>query len=319
MFCCHTASLILNAHYGNRKKHTFILMNNTIPLHDHFIRNLLANKSIARDYFKNYLPPFISSRLNFATLTQVPDSYLSDDLKKTMSDIVYSCHRKDRKSAVKVSLLIEHKSYSDKYTALQIGGYIFSALQKQARNNEPLSLVIPMLLYHGKGRWQYRTLASLFDNLEEEWKQYLPNFEYIYNDLGMLSDAEMEALNNKFLRASFLALKHGFEKEWIESNTVQLLILAAQGPRSLQKGFIIYLYSRGRLKETILSSLPGPIKRTVMNTLDIYIEKGRKEGKQDVIRNLITELGLSDKEAARIAEVPEAFVKKVRTALRKKK
>lgn len=318
-------------------------MNNTISLHDNFIRSLLANKKIARDYFKSYLPPFIRSRLNFATLTQLPDTYLSDDLKKSMSDIVYSCHRKGRKGAVKVSLLIEHKSYSDKYTSLQIGGYLFSALQKQVQNNEPLSLVIPVLLYHGKGRWQYRTLASLFDNLEEEWKQYLPDFEYIYNDLGTLSDAEVEALNNKFLAASFLALKHGFEKEWIEGNAVPLLLLAAQGPRNLQKGFIIYLYSRGRLKDTLLSSLPEPIKKTVMNTLDIYIEKGRKEGhkegiekgrkegiekghkegmekgKQDVIENLITELGLSDKQAARIAEVPESFVKKVRIALRKKK
>ncbi|MBX3255981.1 MAG: hypothetical protein KF862_17735 [Chitinophagaceae bacterium] len=95
------------------------------------------------------------------------------------------------------------KSYSDKYTSLQIGGYIFSALQKQAQNNEPLSLV----------------------------------------------------------------------------NAVQLLIQTAQGPRSLQKSFIIYLYSRGRLKETILSSLPEPVKKTVMNTLDIYIEKGRKATK----------------------------------------
>lgn len=64
-----------------------------------------------------------------------------------------------------------------------------------------------------------------------------------------------------------------------------------------------------------------------MNTLDIYIEKGRKEGMEkgmekksfEVVENLITELGLSDKQAARIAEVSETFVKKVRIALRKKK
>ena len=60
-----------------------------------------------------------------------------------------------------------------------------------------------------------------------------------------------------------------------------------------------------------------------MNTLDIYIEKGRKEGIEkksfEVVENLITELGLSDKQAARIAEVSETFVKKVRIALRKKK
>lgn len=98
------------------------LMNNTRAIHDNFVRNLLANKKVARDYFK---------------------------------------------------------SYPDNYTSLQIGGYIFSALQKQAQNNEPLSLVIPVLLYHGKERWQYRTLTNLFDDIEEEWKQYLPDFEYI--------------------------------------------------------------------------------------------------------------------------------------------
>jgi len=314
-------------------------VSNNTTIHDNFIRSVLANKKMARDYFKNYLPVFVSKRLNFATLTQLTDTYLSDNLRKSMSDIVYSCRRKDGKGSVKVSLLIEHKSYPDKYTSIQIGGYIFSALQKQAQNKEPLSLVIPVLLYHGKEKWQYRTLANLFEIPDEDWKRYLPDFEYIYNDLGTLTDAQVKTLNNKFLTASFLALKHGFEKEWIESNAVQLLVLAAEGPKILQKGFIIYLYSRGRLKKNILNSLPESIKKNVMNTLDIYIEKGRKEGMEkgmekgiekgmekgmekksfEVVENLITELGLSDKQAARIAEVPEAFVKKIRTTLRKKK
>lgn len=310
-------------------------MSNNTSIHDNFIRSILANKKIARDYFKKYLPAFVSKQLDFSTLTQLTDTYLSDSLKKSMSDIVYSCRRKDGKGFVKVSLLIEHKSYPDKYTSIQIGGYIFSALQKQAQNKEPLSLVIPVLLYHGREKWQYHTLSNLFENLDEDWKRYLPDFEYIYNDLGALTDAQVETLNNKFLTASFLALKHGFEKEWLENNAVQLLVLAAEGPKILQKGFIIYLYSRGRLKEKILNSLPESIKKNVMNTLDIYVEKGRKEGMEkgiekgmekgmekksfEVVQNLITELGLSDKQAARIAEVPEAFVKKIRTALHKKK
>ncbi|MBX3257234.1 MAG: hypothetical protein KF862_24080 [Chitinophagaceae bacterium] len=49
------------------------------------------------------------------------------------------------------------------------------------------------------------------------------------------------------------------------------------------------------------------------------IEKGMEKGKQEVIENLITELGLSNKQAARIARVPEAFVKKIRASLKKKK
>ncbi len=99
-------------------------MSDNLPSHDDFIRNILSNKEIAVDYFKNYLPDFVRERLDFSELTQLPDTYLSDDLKKTMSDIVYSCRLKETEATVKVSLLIEHKSHPDKYTPVQIGGYI---------------------------------------------------------------------------------------------------------------------------------------------------------------------------------------------------
>ena len=49
------------------------------------------------------------------------------------------------------------------------------------------------------------------------------------------------------------------------------------------------------------------------------IERGIEKGKQDVIENLIVKLGLSDKQAADIAEMPVSFVKKVRASLKKKK
>ncbi|MBX2921507.1 MAG: hypothetical protein KF746_04870 [Chitinophagaceae bacterium] len=49
------------------------------------------------------------------------------------------------------------------------------------------------------------------------------------------------------------------------------------------------------------------------------IEEGIEKAKQDVIENLIIRLGLSDKQAADIAEVSVSFVKKVRASLKKKK
>jgi len=191
--------------------------------------------------------------------------------------------------------------------------------------------VISVLLYHGKAKWQYRTLANLFEGLDKEWEQFLPSFEYIYNDLGRLSDSEIEALNNKFLAASFLALKHSQEKEWIERNAAGLLVLASEGPRGLTKGFIIYLYSRGRLEEKILNSLPDPIKTDVMNTLDIYfekgiekgIEKGRKEGFEKgiekIVQNLINNGKFTVPEIANFAGVPESFVRKVRSSMKKRR
>ena len=89
----------------------------------------------------------MAGQLVFSTLTQLPDVYVSAELQKTMSDIVYSCQRNDGKGEIKISLLIEHKSYTEKYTPVQVGGYIFSGLQKQIEAKEKhLSLIIPVLL-----------------------------------------------------------------------------------------------------------------------------------------------------------------------------
>ena len=140
-------------------------MSKITSTHDNFIRTILADKNIAAEYFKSYLPAHVSNLLDFSTLTQLPDTYLSSHLRKTMSDIVYNCKKKDGKDIIKVSLLIEHKSYLDTNTPVQIGGYIFSGLQKQIENKEKLSIIIPILLYHGKERWEYQTLTSLFQNL----------------------------------------------------------------------------------------------------------------------------------------------------------
>ena len=48
-------------------------------------------------------------------------------------------------------------------------------------------------------------------------------------------------------------------------------------------------------------------------------EKGIEKGKQEVIENLIIKMGLSDKQAADIAEMPVSFVKKIRASLKKRK
>lgn len=49
------------------------------------------------------------------------------------------------------------------------------------------------------------------------------------------------------------------------------------------------------------------------------IEKGEEKKSYDVVENLIVKLGLSDEQAADIAEVSVDFVRNVRSALQKKK
>jgi hypothetical protein len=240
-----------------------------------------------------------------------------------MSDIVYSCQRNDGKGAIKISLLIEHKSYTDKYTPVQIGGYIFSGLQKQIEAKEKhLSLIIPVLLYHGKEKWEYQTLGDLFRNLEPEWKQFLPDFDFVYNNLGTLSDEHVEALNNKFLVASLLALKHTFDKEWLEANMLRLLSLGQEVPENLLSRFIVYIFERSGFKEEqitmTIETLPIQLKKTVMSTLDIFVEKGEKIGVGKTLdkttRNMLLE-GFSVDTICKLLEVTPEFVARVQKEL----
>lgn len=100
-------------------------MSDITSIHDTFIRAILADKNIALDYFKTCLPSYVQHKLDFSTLTQLPDTYVSEELKKTVSDIVYSCRMKDRKEEMKIALLIEHKSAPYKYTPFRLEAIYF--------------------------------------------------------------------------------------------------------------------------------------------------------------------------------------------------
>jgi len=52
--------------------------------HDAFIRAIMGNQAIALDYFKACLPEHIVKKLDFSTLTQLPDTYVSKELRKTV-------------------------------------------------------------------------------------------------------------------------------------------------------------------------------------------------------------------------------------------
>jgi len=238
-------------------------------IHDHFIRAILADKEIASEYLSNYLPSFVSGYPDLWTLTQMPDTYLFKNLRKTMSDIIYTCTTKNGEENVRVSLLIEHKSYADKYTPIQIGSYIFSGLEKQVANKEKLSIIIPVLLYHGKEKWQYATLSDLFENIEPYWKKFLPDFDYVYNDLSEIPDKDVQGLKNRFLAASMLSLKYTYSTEWLEKNAYRILILSEEASKNLQQSLIVYLFGNSELNEIIklMELFPSKLKNSVNDNI----------------------------------------------------
>ncbi|GAA4442399.1 hypothetical protein GCM10023091_29170 [Ravibacter arvi] len=82
-------------------------MTTIASIHDKFLRAILADKQIAIDYFRACLPKNVADLLDFSPPTQLPDTYISKALRKTASDIVYSCGSKRSKRDLKISLVQE--------------------------------------------------------------------------------------------------------------------------------------------------------------------------------------------------------------------
>lgn len=288
-------------------------------IHDKFIRAILSDKSIATDYFRTCLPEHLSAILDFSTLTLLPDTYVSKELRKTISDIIYSCHIKGSRRRIKISLLLEHKSKQDKFTLVQLGSYIFSGFQRQIAQEGKVSPIIPILLYHGKERWEYHTLASLFEDVDQEFLPFIPDYEFIFHNLGEISDEQIQILENKFLQASFLALKYSRLKAELIKLIPTILSLVTDAQKNLQNSIIVYTFGVSGLEEdqiiTLIEETPVTIKSTVMNTLDIFVEKGRKQQTEKAVRNMIAE-GLPTELICKVLEVTPDYVARIREALK---
>ena len=313
-------------------------MSDIVSIHDSFIRRVLADKRIAADYFRNFLPAFVSEQLDFSTLEQLSDTYMSDELKKSMTDIVYSCRRKDRTDEVRVSLLIEHKSYVDVHAPVQIGSYIFSGWMKQISNGEKLSLIIPILLYHGPDKWEYRPLGALFKELEPEWKRHIPDFDYIYNNLGEVPDEQIAALRNRFLSASVFLLKYSFDAVWLREHLLELLMLLENISPKQVRVLFLYLMQQGNIEWTkimeTMEELPPTTKKKVVTFAEYFremgikkgreegLEKGKEAGRQEALseKNRIATInmirkGYSDADICEVLEVTAEYVSRIRAEI----
>ncbi|WP_459874031.1 Rpn family recombination-promoting nuclease/putative transposase, partial [Endothiovibrio diazotrophicus] len=79
--------------------------------HDDFFRESFGRKEIAEDFLRQQLPTELLAEMDLSTLRIGKDSYVSKELRKSYSDLVYSVRLRD--GELRVYLLFEHKSTPD--------------------------------------------------------------------------------------------------------------------------------------------------------------------------------------------------------------
>jgi predicted transposase/invertase (TIGR01784 family) len=252
--------------------------------HDHVFKNILGREDVARDFVRYYMPAEITSELNLDSLEVASESYISDHLQESLSDLVLTLQLKSGDPA-EVYILIEHKSSLGKWTKLQLFKYMSEMWQKAAKaNKERLPLIVPLVFYHGKKQWRYSLeFSDLFDLPNETYRKYIPKFEHILHEVPAVNKQKVESTIT--LEVFHLVLEYIFypkkRDKIYESFALLYQGLNAEDAGEIFRVLIKYVLSATEVSpkevEENVKHLPGGVE-TVRTTADVLREEGYGRG-----------------------------------------
>jgi hypothetical protein len=110
----------------------FVFMSDIENIHDGFFTSVMSEAPNAKTFLKVALPAQVLNRLDFAEIAFDPTSYVSEEYKRSFSDLVVKCRTKAplAELPVDIYILFEHKSYQDEGVLLQLLGYKHSMWKK---------------------------------------------------------------------------------------------------------------------------------------------------------------------------------------------
>ncbi len=212
-------------------------------------------------------------------------------------------------------------------------------------NAEPLSIVVPILIYHGSVEWDKKRLFDYFEPfLPEVLLKFIPKDEYVVIDIQAMSDSQIEeAVNLGELRAAFIALKHGHDGEYFKKNMKKVLKFVKSIPTKellemYYQMLLEYIQRRSEMENEAFNNMVEQSNEEEMATtfktifetareeafeqgvgqgIELGIEQGVELGSEKTIQAffLINSTSKSDAVIAKELNTSEEFVKKIRQKL----
>ena len=259
--------------------------------HDKFVKFLFTMKAVVKDYFTHLFPKHLLEKLDIETLELDTTSYITPKLAEFYSDIVWRCRYRNKSEFAELCFIIEHKSYVPPYPNVQIGDYKQGAYNTQIKMEQPLRVVMPIIVYHGVNKWEVKPFSSYFGDIDEAFHVFIDPLTYFLTDLSDYPDEMIKAFNTIFLSRALLALKHFKEKEYLRQHFVELLFVGYENNNSKEEmdfvqSFYLYLYtllggiSVSEINKRVEAFNNNQKSEVMENYIDYIIEKSKKEGLQ---------------------------------------
>ncbi len=178
--------------------------------HDKIFKETMSDIETAKDFFRNYLPEELLKLIDLDNISVDKDSFIEKELGEYFSDILYKINLLGKESYI--YFLFEHKSYNYKKISLQLLEYMIKIWNLKVKQRKTLPIIIPIVIHHGKIKWNVGlNLSDILEEIPEELKKYIPNFEYILYDLTIFEDKDIRG--HVKLRIFLEILKYIFSEE----------------------------------------------------------------------------------------------------------
>ena len=301
--------------------------------HDSYFKAVFQVPELAEQLIRYALPPDMLDEIDLATLVLAEDSFVDENLKASLSDLVYSCHFKSG-GPIRICLLVEHKSEKPgRSIYLQLLRYLLNIMENDEKAGaEEYSLTIPIVYYHGKEPWRPATLRKLFEQLPVGFQRFVPDFEFIVVDLQGMDDDEIREF--MFLRSILLTMKHAWEDDFFRKHFQEIFIFVSGNVRKelllwllivtleyIQKVSKIKRQELMELVEPLPPAYEQPVKSGWDMMIEEFMEKGMEKGialgvekaTDKAIAKILAKFPqLTNQEIAEMLEVPVSRVEAIR-------
>ncbi|AJQ52517.1 Rpn family recombination-promoting nuclease/putative transposase [Rickettsia conorii] len=282
------------------------------PRHDELFKKVMSEPVAAREFLEHYLPVTFKNKINLNSVKIEKESFVTEDLRKRLSDVVYSVSLKNdnikdstaesaNNDKAYVYVLIEHQSSSDYWIAFRLWQYMLLLCERHKDTNKnksnsaeekdnKLPLICPIVVYANDKPYNApRSFWELFEDCKTA--KEMMGGEYLLVDLQKQSDNEIE--QKKHLGMMEYMLKHIKARDIL--NLWQSLLERFESSIEIDKenGYIyikwLLWYSDAKVSEDkqvelakiIAKHLKKEEQEGLMRTIaDKYIDEGIAQGMQ---------------------------------------
>ena len=293
--------------------------------HESLAKAMFSRVEYAAAEFRYALPPAVVEQLDLDALKLCPGSFVSDELRKQHTDLLYSVPLDGEEAFI--YLLLEHQSKVDKLMPYRLWQYVGAIWEWYLADHEgatTLPVVIPVVLHHSEKGWTAPTsigeLFALNDEVRSTLGEYLPALRLVLDDLSTQADDELRsramsavpklalwALKNARHAPDLVALLH----DWVE--VVRQVATAPNGVRALAM-ILRYILDHSDTDPTVLRSFlvntaGEQAREAFMTGAEKLRQEGREQGRDEALRDMLFEL-LSQ----RFGDLPEQTRQRIEQA-----